>query len=73
MSENSVAAPIQVSVSVVGSEWVQHASSSRGTGITQVETIGGRLLFLHEPVILTEPLIGVGEPVPVDADIVTAR
>jgi Fe-S cluster assembly scaffold protein SufB len=65
MSETS-GAVVSVSVSVVGSQWVQHGSISQGTTAARVETTDDRLLFLNASVIRTEPSIAIGEPVPVN-------
>jgi hypothetical protein len=66
MSENRSAAPVRISV--VGPQWVQVASTSRGTQIGLVETSDVGLFYLHVPVIRTELHIQVGEPTPLDAD-----
>lgn len=62
MSENRSAAPL--SVSVVGTQWVQAATStSRGTATIRVETVDVGLLYLGAPTIRIEPRIQVGHPV----------
>ncbi len=70
MSENRSAAPMRVSV--VGPHWGQVASTSRGTGTVQVETVDVGLFYLNVPVIRTEPSIQVGKPTLIDPESVRA-
>lgn len=66
MSENRNGAPMRVSV--VGPQWVQVASTSRGTeAALVVETADVGLLYLHVPIILAGPRIQVGEPRAIEA------
>jgi len=66
MSENRSGAPMRVSV--VGPQWLQLASTSRGSEVPLVETADVGLLYLHFSIIPVKPRIQVGEPTPIDAD-----
>ena len=62
MNENRIAPPL--TLSVVGTQWVQAATStSRGTTTLRVETADVGLRYLSVPTIPIEPRIQVGHPV----------